>query len=180
MSNGTWTSNSALYITPMEGSQGDAWAREASASGHRGSQRLTAVETVAAPALVASALGLPEGAAVVVRRRLVLLDDQPVELADAYYPEAVAVGTGLADTAKIRGGAVTLLGELGYVAAIVDEEVGARPPTPDERVTLELADHEPVLVLVRRSATADGEPFECAVMTMAARNRRLHYQMKTA
>lgn len=176
MSDSRWTSSSTAYVTP---SGGDTWAAEAQSAGQRGTQRLAEVAAVPAPAAVASALGIPEGSRVVVRRRVVLADDVPIELADSYYPHELAAGTALAEPKKIPGGAVTLLSELGYRAADVDEEVSARRPTSDEQAALRLADGEPVLVLTRRSATADGTPFEYTVMTMATRSRRLRYQMKT-
>ena len=177
MNDAKWTSSSAAYIAPTSG---DPWAREAAAAGSRGTQRLTEVATVPAPAEVAAALGIPQSSDVVLRRRVVLADEAPVELADSYYPAAIAAGTDLAEPKKIPGGAVTLLGNLGYLAADVDEEVSARQPSPAEQHALQLLDGEPVLVLTRRSATADGTPFEYSVMTMAARERRLRYQMKAA
>jgi GntR family transcriptional regulator len=170
-----WTSSSTAYITP---SSGDAWGDEAASQGRQGTQRLAEVTTLRASAEVASALALPAGGEVVVRRRVVLLDGQPVELADSYYPSTLAAGTGLAEPRKIRGGAVALLANLGYVAADVDEEVSARQASAEERDALRLGDGEPVLVLTRRSATADGTPFEFTAMTMAASHRRLRYQMK--
>lgn len=176
MSDSRWTSNSTAYVTPTGG---DTWAQEAAADGQRGTQRLAEVTTAPASEEVAAALDLPEGSDVVIRRRVILLDDQPVELADSYYPAAIASGTALAEPKKIRGGAVTLLGELGYTAAEVDEEVGTRRPTADERNALGLAEGEPVLIQTRRSATAEGIPFEFATMTMAP-SRRLRYQMKTS
>ncbi|MCW6003797.1 UTRA domain-containing protein [Micromonospora sp. CPCC 205371] len=175
MNDAKWTSSSTAYIAPTSG---DPWAREAAATGSRGTQRLVEVATVPAPTTVAAALGIPESSDVVVRRRLVLADDAPVELADSYYPGAIAAGTDLAEPRKIPGGAVTLLGSLGYVAADVDEEVSARQPSPSEQRALQLPDGEPVLILTRRSATTEGTPFEYSVMTMAARERRLRYQMK--
>lgn len=177
MSDSRWTSSSTDYVTP---STGDTWAREAAANGQHGTQRIAEVATVPAPEPVAIALGLPNGSEVVVRRRVVLLDDRPVELADSYYPRTIADGTGLAESKKIPGGSVTLLRDLGYVAAEVDEEVSARSATAEERAALRLADDEPVLVLTRRSATTDGTTFEYAAMTMAASRRHLRYQMKPA
>src|SRR5262249_15014380 len=105
---------------------GDAWATEAAATGHRGTQRIAWAGQRTAPADATHALGLPDGAPVVARRRVVLLDERPVELADAYYPADIAAGTPLTSTAKIRGGAAALLAGLGHTAAEVREEVSAR------------------------------------------------------
>lgn len=116
------------YLTPGEKGRGDAWAADAAAQGRRGTQRILYAGEVAAPAEVARLLGLAEGESVVVRRRLILLDDEPNELTDTYYPVGIARGTGLAGMAKIPGGAVTLLARLGHVGALVREDVTMRHP----------------------------------------------------
>ncbi|MFI6821267.1 UTRA domain-containing protein [Micromonospora sp. NPDC050187] len=64
----------------------EAWKAEAAAGGGVGSQQLLGAAEVVAPAEVATALGVEPGAMVVVRRRLMLLDDRPVELTDSGRP----------------------------------------------------------------------------------------------
>ena len=145
--------------------------------GASGSQQIREVAEVTPPAEVVEGLGIPPGQLVVVRRRVMLVDDRAVELTDSYYPLAVAAGTRLAEAKKIRGGAVTLLAELGYEAGAVQEEVCARPPTMAESAALDLADGEWVIVLSRLTRTTDGEPFEMSIMTMTANGRRLRYQV---
>lgn len=94
------------------------------------------------------------------------LDDQPVELTDSYYPAAIALGTRLADTRKIPGGAVTLLAQLGHAIREVVEKVTVDIPPPDARQALTLPEGEPVLVLTRTSYTASRRPIEVSAMTM--------------
>ncbi|GIH91905.1 GntR family transcriptional regulator [Planobispora siamensis] len=173
----TWTSISAPYVRPRAAGQQDAWAEEAAQHGGTGRQALREVAEIPAPADVAEALDVPAGQPVVVRRRTILFDEQPVELADSYYPAAIARGTGLAESGKIRGGAVTLLADLGYQSRRVIEDVCARPATESERELLRLDEGEWVLVLTRVSATAEGVPFEAATMTMIARGRHMRYEM---
>src|SRR5437867_3785016 len=103
--NGDVVSTSAPYVASGSARAGDAWATEAAAAGRRGTQTIAWAREVPAAAHVATALDLPEGSPVVTRRRVVLLDDQPVELADSYYPPSIAAGTALAEPTKIRGGA---------------------------------------------------------------------------
>src|SRR5689334_20515735 len=100
---GDWLSPSAPYLSAPAVGQPDAWTAEAASTARRGSQRLLGAGEVLPPAPVAEALGVPSDEPVVVRRRLILLDDQPVELADSYYPLAIAGGTGLAAASRIRG-----------------------------------------------------------------------------
>lgn len=172
-----WESVSAPYVRPRAAGEPDAWSEELAARDLAGSQRLREVAEVAPPSEVVEGLGTVPGELVVVRRRVMLVDDKAVELTDSYYPAAVASGTPLAEAKKIRGGAVTLLAELGYEAGLVLEEVSARPPTADESAVLDLADGEWVMILTRLSRTAGGVPIEMSIMTMTANGRRLGYQV---
>lgn len=177
MSASSWVSTSMPYLTPRQSGQGDAWSADAAAQGRRGTQRILYAGEVAAPAEVALLFELAEGAAVVVRRRLILLDDQPNELTDTYYPVDIARGTGLAGTARIPGGAVTLLAALGHVGARVREDVTAGTPDDDEREILRTAPGEPVLRLTRVTLDHDDRPLQVDRMVMPALRQRLRYEM---
>jgi GntR family transcriptional regulator len=172
-----WVSTSASYVGQRPAGSGDAWSEEAARAGGVGTHRLREVADVVPPADVAAGLGQGPQTRAVVRRRVVLLDGRPVELADSYYPVALAQGTGLAEPRKIRGGAPTLLASLGYPLASVVEDVSARPPVEDEVRRLELAADEWVMVLFRVASTAAGQPVEVSVMTMRARGRHLGYRL---
>ncbi|MER8034701.1 GntR family transcriptional regulator [Streptomyces hydrogenans] len=176
MSGDAWISETAPYLAPREPGRSDAWTEEAARRGRRGGQRLLHAGEVEASDSVRAALGLPAGERVVVRRRLILLDDLPVELADSYYPLAVAGGTPLGEARKVPGGAVTLLKGLGYVGAEVVEDVSADLATAEERELLDLPEGGAVLRLIRLTRTADGVPMEAAVMTMPA-GRHLTYRL---
>lgn len=171
---GSWTSVSMPYVS---GQGGDAWAAEAAGHGGTGTQKLLGVEEVPASATVADMLGVAPGEPVVVRRRLMLLDDHPVELVDSYYPATVARGTRLAEPRKIPGGAVAFLAGLGHPARQVREDVSARLATPDERATLRLDDPSCVLLLTRTLIAGNEVPVEASVMTMVADGRRLRYEL---
>ncbi|MEQ0557889.1 UTRA domain-containing protein [Amycolatopsis sp. NEAU-NG30] len=169
-----WTSVSMPYVS---GQSGDAWGAEAAQHGGRGTQRLLDAGEVPAPAPVAEALGLGTGGPVIVRRRVMLFDDRPVELVESYYPPAIARGTPLAEPRKIRGGAVALLAELGHRPERVREDVVARLATARERATLQLADPACVLQLSRVLFDQEGVAVEASVMTMVAEGRRLRYEL---
>jgi GntR family transcriptional regulator len=172
-----WVSVSTPYVMPRAKGQQEAWSAEATRHGGVGTQRLLEVAELVPAAEVTEALRLESGTPVVLRRRMMLLDDRPVELTNSYYPASIARGTGLAESRKIRGGAVSLLAELGYRASRVSEDVYTRQPTEDERASLALNDHEWVLGLTRVLTTADGLPVELSVMTMTAARRRLRYEL---
>ncbi|CAL9451715.1 hypothetical protein SUDANB37_02469 [Streptomyces sp. enrichment culture] len=164
---------------PTRPGQGDAWAEEAAAQGRKGTQRILSAGEVTAPEEPAALLGLAPGEPVVVRRRVIELDGSPVELTDTYYPAHIARGTPLAGTARIRGGAVTLLAGLGHTGARVVETVTARLPTDEERGLLRLTAHEPVLRLARQTLDAQDRPVQADLMTMPAHRQRLRYEMRT-
>lgn len=173
----TWASVSLPYIRPRKPDEPDPWADEAARHGRKGTQKLRAVEGVSPPSAIVRALGLAEGDSAVVRRRTILLDGAPVELADSYYPATLAAGTPLADAQKIRGGTVTLLSSMGLEPRRVRETVTARSATDEERSLLHLDLGAWVLVLNRISWAENGTPVEVAVMTMIAEGRELQYEM---
>lgn len=176
MTDGRWTGSSTPYFHPH---QRDAWQEEAARRGSSGEQRILQADVIAAPEEISVALRLPTGARVVCRRRLMLLDGRPVELASSYWPADVAEGTALAEPQKIRGGAVSLLATLGFTPASVDERVSARPPTAEERRALAMHDeHEWVLALTRVITNEGGRPYEATAMVMPGSIGQLNYSMK--
>lgn len=176
MKHTAWTSVSTPYVRPRQSEEGDAWTAEAAAHGHVGSNELREVAQVLPPPKVAEVLNLADGALALVRRRLVLLDGEPVELADSFYPLAIASDTPLAEPRKIRGGAVTLLASLGLHPCRVIETVGARPATEEECDLLRLGRGEWVLTLTRVTHAESGLPFEATLMAMIAAGRELRYE----
>lgn len=180
MEHGRWTSASAPYVRPRRPNDREAWAEEAATQGRVGSNQLREVAEVMPSPEIARALELAEGEPAIVRRRSVLLDGEPVELADSFYPMPIAGHTPLAEPRKIRGGAVTLLASLGLRPRRVVETVGARPATEQERDLLRLGPHEWVLTLTRIMYAEDDAPIEVTVMTMIAAGRELRYEMAIA
>ncbi|MGW1411363.1 GntR family transcriptional regulator [Streptomyces sp. NPDC002403] len=178
MDTGEWVSTSVPYLVPPSGARGDAWAEEAAAEGRRGSQRIVRAGEVAAPEEVAELLGVPVGQPVVARRRVMYLDDEPCELTDTYYPLDIAGGTALAGAAKIRGGAIRLLAELGHAGVRVREDVTARSATDHEREQLRLASGEPVLQLTRVTLDDADRPIQVDVMAMPPRRQKLRYEIR--
>ncbi|MFI0150704.1 GntR family transcriptional regulator [Streptomyces lydicus] len=178
MNSTEWVTTSVPYLAPREPGQRDAWSAEAAAKGRRGSQRIVQAGEVAAPAEIAELLGVGEGSPVVARRRIMYLDGCPCELTDTYYPPAIARGTRLAGTAKIAGGAVTLLAELGHVGIRAREDVTARLPSDEEAAALESELSHPVLQLLRLTLDARDLPVQADRMVMPARLQRLRYDLR--
>ncbi|MFI7087428.1 GntR family transcriptional regulator [Streptomyces anulatus] len=177
MGEGEVISASAHYLTPTEGG-GDVWSAEAASAGRRGTQKIVSAGEVAAPERVAGLLAVEQGGQVVGRRRIMYLDGEPCELTDTYYPVEIARGTGLAGTAKIRGGAARLLAELGYVGTRAQEDVAVRMPSENERASLSLTADEPVLELTRLTFDAGDRPIQVDVMVMPPRGQKLRYEIR--
>lgn len=178
MTDAQWTGSSAPYISP---NRGDVWGKEAASQGRSGGQRILFAGETPAPGAVAEAFGLEPGAPVVLRRRLILLDGIPVELADSYWPLSVAAGTALAAPGKVKGGAPTLLAELGYTPADVKEIVRTREATTEERESLQMADPSEWVLTLHRVITGDrGQPYEVFVSVAPGRFGQLNYSMKVS
>ena len=161
-----WTNTSDRYVTP---GHGDAWANEAAARGRVGTQQLLAVETVRPDRHIRVALDLGDNDQVVVRRRLILEDGRPVERADSYYPAQLTAGTPLAESGKIRGGAIAVLAKLGHTPAASTDHITADKPTEADYELLQVDRQEPILVLYRLRRDANGTPVEYMITRAVAR-----------
>lgn len=142
-----------------------------------GTQTIVFAGEVTPPPEVADAFAISASERVVLRRRIILLDDVPVEVAESYYPLYIAQGTRLAELRKVPGGAVSLLAELGHATKSTVEDVSARLPTSDECELLGTAADEPVLILFRVVFADERRPVEVSIMTMIAKGRHLRYQL---
>ena len=176
-----WVTASAPYLAPRTTGEPDPWAQEAARAGLTGRHRLILVEGRPAPDIVAARLGIESGTAAVVRRRVVTLDERPVEVSDSWYPLTVADGTALAEHKPIRGGASRLLAELGYLPVRHTEDVGVCDPPAEIAALLGTAS---VLELIRTSYTETDIPCEVAVMLMTremapGQPRRLRYELRS-
>jgi GntR family transcriptional regulator len=176
-----WITASTPYLAPRAIGEPDPWAQEAAEAGMVGRHRLTLVDRLPAPGPVAERLGIDDGTAAVLRRRVVTLDDRAVEIADSWYPAAIADATALAVHNPIRGGALRLLADLGYTAVRHIEDIAIVDPPADAAAELGAS---PALELMRTSYTATDVPFEVAVMLMSRDmapgiRRRLRYELRS-
>ena len=77
---------------------------------------------------MASRLGLAEGEAAAVRRRIQFVDDEPSALADSYYPLALVKDTEIVEPADIERGANRVLEEIGHGQVRFMDEIVVRMP----------------------------------------------------
>jgi DNA-binding GntR family transcriptional regulator len=172
-----WDGMSAPYLSPRAPGEADAWTDQTARAGRTGTQQIREVAEAVPPQDVADALRLPAGVAAVVRRRTVFLDGAPIETVDSWYPASIAAGTALASPGKIKGGAVTLLAGMGYVARGALDDISVRSATPGEAALLALPAGAPVIVVFRVVVPEAGAPFEATVMIMAPEGRHLRYPL---
>ncbi|MGH3873804.1 MAG: GntR family transcriptional regulator [Candidatus Binatia bacterium] len=168
---------STAYVTQVGDQPRGSWRSEAERLGMRGTQELTEVGEVAAPGDIGEFLGVEPGSPVIVRRRVMLLDDEPVQLADSYYPLDLVRGTPIAESRKLPGGTVAALEHLGLELGDFEEHVSARAATPAQRQALRLADGVPVLILTRTTYTTDAQSVEVSRAILAADRHQLSYRL---
>jgi GntR family transcriptional regulator len=135
------------------------------------SYRLLEVAELATPADVAKVLG----DRAVLRHRLLLHDGEPVELSWSYYPADLAIGTALAQQKRIRGGAPSLLSDLGHPQTGYVDRITTRLPTTEELETLQLPDDVPVIRQFRVIYSAE-RPVEVSVLIKGGHRFELEYR----
>ncbi|MCK2214314.1 GntR family transcriptional regulator [Actinomadura sp. ATCC 31491] len=129
--------------------------------GFNAEQRLVEVTQEPASGEVAAALGLSGGQAVIVRRREVLVDGEPIQLSDGYYPADLFARTPVAEARRIKGGVAGYYEDVmgGRIARFV-EQVSIRMPTPGESATLRIPPGVPIARTLRIAYDGEGRAVE--------------------
>lgn len=164
----------AHYMSPVGPGEAYPWITEAARRGQQGNAKLLAVREVTPPRQVAEAFGAQE--TVMLRSRLMFLDDEPAELVRSYYPMDIARGTALMEKRRIKGGSPRLLADLGYNPREFVDHVSSRPPTSDEYVLLQLPAGVPALRTFRVVYADERRPVEATVMVKAGHLYELQYR----
>ncbi len=138
------------------------------------SGRLVAVEDTPVPARVASVLGLPKRALVLIRRFLVEEDGEPIELVSSYFPAGLVDGTELANPDPLSGGTRAHLEARKKVRFDhVTERVSARLPEPSEAELLDLPAGVPVLSVLVIAYDASGQALQVSDVLLPADRQEL-------
>lgn len=168
---------SASYVTRRGGQDRAQWGDELARLGMRGTQKLREVVTTTAPDDMAGWLRLDDDELVVVRRRTLYADAEPIQLLDSYYPTRIAEGTELAQEGKVPGGSPAALERLGIELSWVHERVWTRMPTTEQMRLLKLGVGIPVLMHLRVSYDTGDEPVEAYEAVMAGDRHVLSYDL---
>jgi GntR family transcriptional regulator len=135
---------------------------EIEAQDQKPSRRMLDVGIGEAPPDVAAWLGIKAEEPIVFRRRLQLVNDEPIVLSTSYFPLWLAKGTRLQQRSALPEGPDTAIEKLGHRFARVVEVVSARMPTPDEVRILRLAPGTPVVRLLHIDYDSDDRPLQVA------------------
>ncbi|MFF2787601.1 GntR family transcriptional regulator [Streptomyces sp. NPDC058049] len=155
--------------------------RVASGRTYQRGEQTQSVSLIEAPAPAAEAHGLPAGAQVYARARLVKEGEQPTHTLTSYYRPEHVEGTRIVDPTPGpagRGGGFRVLYDAGYEIDHMKERIFARVPTADEVKLLKLPTGEPVVELHRTTYTADGTVVEFAIGVHAASRFAWEYEFK--
>lgn len=135
--------------------------------------KLLNVAVVEAPKDVSAALGETRA---VIRHRVMLRDEEPVEISWSYYPLTLAAGTPLAERGKIRGGAPAVLAAIGHPERGFSDRLSVRPPTTQEAQALELPEGIPVIRQFRVVYSDGARPVEVSILIKGGHLYELEYQ----
>lgn len=155
--------------------------RVASGRAYQRGEQTQSVSLVEAPAPAAEAHGLPVGAQLYARARLVKEGEQPTHTLTSYYRPEHVEGTRIVDPTPGpagRGGGFRVLYDAGYEIDHMKERIFARVPTAAEVKLLKLPAGEPVVELHRTTYTADGTVVEYAIGVHAASRFAWEYEFK--
>jgi len=130
------------------------------ASGQRPGRRMLSVGRVPLPVDVREHLDLPTDVnEIAIRKRLQLIDDEPMVISTSYYPLWYSAGTRLEQQEAIPQGPDALIEELGHVFGSVREIHSVRMPDPDEQRLLAIkAGGVPLFRIIRIDYSTTGKP----------------------
>lgn len=170
------TMRPASYMAPAGAGEPYRWLTEAGKLGTRAHSTLLEVAEVVPPADVSAVLGLTDGGTAVLRRQLLSLDEEPVELVASYYPTDIARGTPITERRRIQGGTPALLADLGFPPRLSVDRVSARVPTQEQCTALLLPGNLPVLRTLRVVYSDHERPIEATVMVKSGHLYELQYE----
>lgn len=137
---------------------------EIAAQGRKANQIIRHVGETTASDEVASRLGVPAGSPVLVRSRLFMVDDNPMQFVDGYYDLDLVSGTPIAEPKKIRGGVNAVIedpdGPIRRRIVQFVEDLDIRMPTPDEAEQLEIPAGVPLARVLRTAYDSGGMAVE--------------------
>ncbi|MEV0370769.1 GntR family transcriptional regulator [Streptomyces sp. NPDC050636] len=170
------TMRPAAFMSPAGPGEPYRWLTEAAKHGGQTRSKLLEVTEALPPDDVADALKLANGEKALLRRQILVIDDEPVELVKSYYRLDITRGTAMTERRRIKGGTPALLAELGYPPRLSIDRVSARVPTQEQYEALHLPSNLPVLRTLRVVYSDHERPIEATVMVKAGHLYELQYE----
>ncbi|WP_163552100.1 GntR family transcriptional regulator [Candidatus Frankia alpina] len=173
------------YYASLTGSRGkrleanrqrDTFAQQIEAQG-KTPRQVSATEVVAADDEIAAHLALQPGQPVGVRRRVMYVDEEPLQLGDSYYPLDIVEGSKIMAAADVVEGTDQVLEDLGHVPTRYEDEITWRMPTAEESAKLHLAPGVPVGRLLRTTFDQQERPIEVYLVILPADRHVLLYDV---
>jgi GntR family transcriptional regulator len=151
---------------------------EIARQGRIGRQDIREVGPIPADAETAKWLGVQVGTELLVRRRVMLVDEEPYQLGDSYYRYETVRDTPIAQAAPVEEGVLSVLERAhGKPVDYYVDELSFRMPTPEETATLALPPGVGVVRVVRIAYDPNGTPMEAFDQLLAGDKHTLVYQV---
>lgn len=159
----------ALPTDPAVRGSASLFVTEAERQGIRADRRMLYVGSEPAAAHIADALGVPPGAEVLARRKLLLANGVPVRIATSFFRLDLFGGTPIATSGDfVLPSLQAAIEALGYRFGHAEEHLIARPPSETEARTLRLDPGEWVVQVLRTGFATDATPVHTLETVCAA------------
>lgn len=145
---------------------------EADRQGIVASRKMLYVGLESASDHIASVLRVEPGADVIARRKLLLANDVPVRIATSFFRADLFGQTRIAEPGFVQPSLQSAVLALGFEFGCAEEELIARPQSPDEAETLQLEAGEWVVQILRTSFSTGDVPVH-ALETICAAARHV-------
>ena len=156
------------------------WNAEIARQGRIGRQDIYDVSQIEADEEVAGWLRLEVGDPVTVRRRVMLVDDEPYQLGDSYYRHDLVADTPISSAEPVEEGVLTVLERAhGKPIHYFMDELSFRMPTPHEAELLDLGPGVSVVRVVRVAYDESDVPLEAFDQLLAGDKHVLRYQVSS-
>jgi GntR family transcriptional regulator len=163
-------------IPPKGAGSGSSFAEEMRKLGYEPSTELIQAEAITPPESIAKRLDLSGGEEVLIRKRQMFADGEPVQLASSYIPMSIAGSADLAYPDTGPTGMYARLAGRGHKVVRFAEEIEARYPSQDESAFLQITSLTNVLEVTRLAYDRAGRPLEVVVNVFPANLWRLSYE----
>lgn len=134
-----------------------------------------AVSEEPAPQDIAELLGIQPGDLALTRKRQMLADHLPVQMATSWVPLDIAAGSQITEVDTGPGGLYSRLADLGHRPAEFTETVSVRLPNTDEQRFLRMDTEQRVYAIRRTAADEHGRIVEVNDIVLPAHQWELVY-----